>query len=448
MPKSTTVYTCNACDAQFQKWSGKCLECGKWGTIDKEAKVPTPPSAKNISSATASKMMTLTDAVAHDIIRTPTHISEVDRVLGGGIVPGSLILLTGEPGIGKSTLTLHIAAAVHQTYIFSGEESEHQIALRAKRLMDEKNRQTISLSHESCVDSIVASIEKEKPTLAIVDSIQTMFSTAVENEPGSITQIRACTTLLLSIAKKTGTAIIIIGHVTKDGNVAGPKMLEHLVDVVVSFEGDSHQGIRLLRTTKNRFGSADEVGLFTMTETGLTPVKNPSELLLADKGEPTSGSVITCLLEGNRPMLVEIQALVTKTSFGYPVRKASGFDVNRLHLLVAVLQKRTTINLTQYDVHINVVGGVDADEPAADLAVCFAIASSYNDKPVANDLCVFGEVGLSGDIRSVTHIERRLKECSERGMKRIITKTNITGNDKKLQIVSVKNIQDLTQQTK
>jgi len=400
-----------------------------------------------------------------NIKRITTGIGELDRVLGGGIVPGSLILLGGEPGIGKSTLALQLATAVSNTLYISGEESVEQISMRAKRLLkletgnrklnETKNTDvtppvsnfqfpisSVRLANETNVDSINATIKQQSPTLAIVDSIQTIYSDEVAGEYGSPNQIRACTVKLLETAKSTNTAVVIIGHVTKDGSVAGPKTLEHLVDTVLYFEGDEHRNLRILRATKNRFGSTDEVGIFEMTETGLKEVNNPSQYLLEERGENMPGSVVTCLLEGTRPLLVEVQALVSKTSFGYPVRKASGFDLNRLHVLTAVLQTRAGLNLAQYDIHLNIVGGVKADEPATDLAVCLAIASAYKDKALGSDLVVFGEVGLGGEVRSVKQVERRIRECEQLGMKRVITRLR-TEMHGKIKVTDVKNIGEL-----
>jgi DNA repair protein RadA/Sms len=301
------------------------------------------------------------------------------------------------------------------------------------------------VANATSVESIIATILKNKPTLTVIDSIQTVASDDVPGEAGSVNQVRASAVKLMECAKQSGTAIVIIGHVTKDGMVAGPKTLEHLVDTVLSFEGDEHHATRILRAIKNRFGSIDEVGVFEMVESGLREVPNPSERLLISRGEAMPGSILTCLMEGSRPLLVEIQALVNKTVFGYPVRKASGFDLNRLHVLTAVLQKRAGVNLAQYDIHLNVVGGIIADEPAADLAVCLAIASAYKDKMLGNDLVVFGEVGLGGEVRSVPHTDKRIKETIDRGLKRVIAAP--TKNEVKIKIIPVRNIQELITHT-
>lgn len=445
MAKTDTLFTCSHCDAQYTKWTGRCLECGKWGTVAESSKRKT---AKKEAAAAAplATIKKLSDIAASDAKRTATGIGEFDRVLGGGIVPGSFILLGGEPGIGKSTVSLQLATSIPGTLYFSGEESVAQIKLRADR-MEVAEKGSLKLSNETYVESIAATIRKEKPILAVVDSVQTILSTDAAGEPGSVGQLRACATRLLEAAKTSGTTILLIGHVTKEGTVAGPRTLEHLVDTVLYLEGDRYHNLRMLRAVKNRFGSTDEIGMFEMDEHGLKEVPNPSELLLAERGEGMSGSVVTCLMEGTRPLLVEVQALVNQTSFGYPVRKASGFDINRLHVLIAVLQKRAKMDLSQYDVHVNIVGGLKAHEPAADLAVCFAIASAFRDKVLGNDIAVFGEVGLGGEIRSVRFLPKRLKECANMQMKRVLTRTGAAKAPSGLSVADVKNIGDLVKKT-
>lgn len=369
----------------------------------------------------------------------------MDRVLGGGLVPGSIILLGGEPGIGKSTLTIQLAAASPSALFISGEESVSQIKLRADRLgITSKG---LELANETNVERIIATILEKKPTVAIIDSIQTTYSAEAEGEAGSPTQIRASASKFLESLKSIPTATIIVGHVTKEGTVAGPKTLEHLVDTVVYLEGDRHHLYRILRTVKNRFGSTDEVGVFQMENEGLKEVKNPSATFLSERGENQPGNVLTCLMEGTRPLLVEVQALVTKTAFGYPARKASGFDINRLHVLLAVLQKRAGLHLESYDVHINIAGGLTADEPAADLAVSLAVASAYKDKALGADLAVFGEVGLGGEIRTVSQTDKRLKECEQLGLKRILTNTGKSKLSTNLKILDIKSIQDIIKHT-
>ena len=445
MAKNTSLFECQSCGAQFQKWVGRCLECGKWGTLKETVSAPQDARKAVATNRPGAMLQALADIQGKDLQRLQTTISEVDRILGGGVVPGSFILLGGEPGIGKSTLALQLALMIPQTLYISGEESVEQIKLRADRLMAKSQKQSVQIANETNVETIIATLMAHKPAVAVIDSIQTMYSEEVEGEPGNVSQVRACAVKLLACAKSSRTAIIIIGHVTKDGTMAGPRTLEHLVDTVLYLEGDRFHTMRLLRAVKNRFGSTDEVGMFTMDEHGLVEVPNPSALLLEERGEGMSGSVVTCLMEGTRPLLVEVQALVNKTTVGYPVRKASGFDINRLHVLIAVLERRVGLPLGQYDVHINVVGGVKANEPAADLAICLAIASAFKNKILGNDLAAFGEVGLGGEVRSVRLYEKRLKECEHIGMKRVIT-SRFNAKEKKkaaIQVVGVKNIEEL-----
>lgn len=395
--------------------------------------------------APATHTVTLDQIKIEKTKRLETGISELDRVLGGGLVPGSLVLLGGEPGIGKSTLTIQLASSIKKALIISGEESVGQIKLRAERL--KLNAPTLELANETNIDVIISTIREKNPPVAIIDSIQTTYSSDVEGEPGSPAQIRACTTKLLESIKTGNTAVILIGHVNKEGSVAGPKTLEHLVDTVVYLEGDRHHFYRILRTVKNRFGSTDEVGIFEMKENGLEEVKNPSAAFLSDRGKNLPGNILTCLIEGTRPLLVEVQALVNKTAFGYPARKASGFDLNRLYVLIAVLQKRAGLHLEQYDVHINIAGGLTADEPAADLAVALAIASAYKDKALGEDMAVFGEIGLGGEIRPIVNVEKRIKECEQLGLKRILTNTGKTSKENKIKILDIKNIQEIIKHT-
>ncbi len=440
MPKNTEIYECSHCTAQFTKWTGRCLECSKWGTVEK-TEFSSVEKKNDAPQARPLETTNLINIKSSDQERVKTNISEMDTVLGGGLVRGSFILLGGEPGIGKSTLSLQLANSIEKTLYFSGEESLEQIKLRSDRLKNQSS--TLRLANSTNLDSVIATIKIENPTLAIIDSIQTFSTDEADGSSGSITQVRACATKLMETAKSTGTSIVLIGHVTKDGGVAGPKTLEHIVDVVLYLEGDHHHDLRMLRAVKNRFGSTDEVGMFEMKETGLVGIKDVSAKLLYERGMDAPGSVITCLIEGSRPMLVEVQALVNKTVFGYPVRKASGFDLNRLHVLIAVLERRAGLNLSSSDVHLNIVGGVRADEPATDLAVCLAIASAYKDKSLGMDLAVFGEVGLSGEIRSVGKLDKRIKECQYMGIKRVITTTQKKSLYKDLKIIAVNNIKEL-----
>lgn len=443
--KPRTIFVCSKCDAQYQKWIGRCLECGSWGTVTETADKTSEQNA-TVFLAPPTSIHTLTSVDSTTTERTQTTISELDRVLGGGIVPGSFMLLGGEPGIGKSTLALQLAAAVPSSLYVSAEESVAQVKMRADRLNITST--TLSLANETSAEAIIATISAHKPKLAIIDSIQTISSEQVQGEAGSVSQVRACATLLLDVAKQSGIPIVIIGHVTKEGSVAGPKTLEHLVDTVLYLEGDQYHTYRILRAVKNRFGATDEVGIFEMEGVGLISVLNPSASLLRERGEDMPGNVVTCIMEGTRPLLVEVQALVHKTTFGYPVRKASGFDLNRLHLLTAVLEKRAGLTLAQYDIHLNIVGGIKIQEPAADLAVCLAIASSYKDKSLGRDTIVFGEVGLGGEVRSVRHNEKRIKESIDLGMKRIIVPAGKkTIEQAGVNMIEVKNIEELIKKT-
>jgi DNA repair protein RadA/Sms len=443
MIKNNIIFKCTNCDAQYQKWIGRCLECGKWGTIE-QSKAESKKSKTNTNEYTPIKTTKLSEIKGKNIERKKTDVDELDRVLGGGIVPGSLILLGGEPGVGKSTLALQIANLIPNTLYCSGEESVQQIKLRAERLKIKSNN--LELANETDVDSIVATAKNKNNaySLIIVDSIQTMSTDESTGEAGNINQVRACTVKLMEAAKKTGVPIVLIGQVTKDGAVAGPKSLEHLVDTVLYLEGDRYHQFRILRTAKNRFGSTDEIGVFEMNENGLEEVKNPSQSFLQDKPQDVPGSTVTCLMEGTRPMLIEIQALVTKTSFGYPQRKASGFDLNRLQVLIAVLSKRTGLPLDSYDVFLNVAGGLKASEPAADLAVILAIASALKNKILPQSLVSFGEVGLGGEIRPVSQTKKRLEEIKKLGFEFAVipdSKSKTTG----IKIAPVKNVKELVE---
>lgn len=414
--KTHAIYICSKCDAQFPKWQGRCTECNSWGTVTQGL---STPQRANDSTAPPKVTKKLSDISFEKVPRLETGIEEFDRVLGGGIVPSSVILIGGEPGIGKSTLILQVASLLKKDVLYiSGEESGSQIKMRLDRVSEQEN--TISFLGETHLESICSTIEKENPALAIVDSIQTIYSEDIPSEPGSVSQVRAATVRLLETAKKSQTAIFIIGHITKEGVVAGPKTLEHLVDTVIYLEGDRFHSYRILRAIKNRFGSTNEVGIFEMAHSGLKEVKNPSALFLTNRNHLASGSIITPALEGSRIFLTEVQALVTKTSFGYPQRKAQGLDVNRLNLLTAVLQKRTHLPLEGYDIHINITGGLKITEPAVDLAVCMAIISAYNNKVLDMNMAAFGEVGLGGEIRRVNQAEKRIQEAEKLGFTKMV----------------------------
>ena len=420
---SGIVFRCTHCDAQSPKWSGRCLECGKWGTLEQAAGVEVATAKaqhkEQLKDIRAAKPQAFS-GVRHDSAkRIPTGIHECDRVLGGGIVPGSLLLLGGDPGIGKSTLVAQIAGKNASTVLYiSGEESASQIKLRLDRLSVPQEH--IQFLGEEHVEVICKTILETKPAVVIIDSIQTVASSAVDGEPGSTNQIKASTVRFLEVAKETNIPIILIGHVTKGGELGGPKTLEHIVDVVLYLEGDRQQQFRLLRAVKNRFGSTNEVGVFEMHETGLEQVENPSERFLQDRSFH-AGTVVTAVLEGSRVFLIEVQALVNKTSFGFPQRKASGFDLNRLQLLLAVLDRRAHIGFEASDVYVNVVGGGRIAEPSMDLAVCLALVSAMSDHAVEKNTVVWGEVGLGGEIRAIGRERDRAKEAKRFGLSTVIS---------------------------
>jgi DNA repair protein RadA/Sms len=375
---------------------------------------------KNVDTTRITKLNTSQIDSEKRII---TNIEEFDRVLGGGLMPGSIVLIGGDPGIGKSTLVMQAASKINDDVLYvTGEESANQISLRAKRLNVVNDK--ISLMTETDLDLILSAIENTKPKVVIVDSIQTTYKSDFDNAPGTITQIRECTVELMQLAKKSHCAIIIVGHVTKEGMIAGPKVLEHIVDTVLQFEGERSYSYRVLRAQKNRFGSTNEIGIFEMHDDGLHEVKNPSEIFLSERDKQTTGSVVTASIEGTRPILLEVQALVTPSSFGNPQRVATGFDYRRLSILLAVLEKRANLRLSSQNVFLNIAGGIRIDEPAVDLAICSAIASNFSDKFAKNDTVVIGEVGLGGEVRSVNHIEKRIQEATKLGFKRVIIPSN------------------------
>lgn len=456
--RTEVIFACAHCDAQYPKWAGRCQTCGQWGSIAEQTKAVSRKPEDDLSDAPQLVLSRINDIAASAAVRFSAGIAELDRVLGGppdgatgGIVPGSVILLAGEPGIGKSTLALQAALAVPNTLYFSAEESAEQIKLRADRLSplpggESEASKPLRIANAASVESIVAAIRREKPPLAVIDSVQTIASSEVAGEAGSVSQVRACAAKLMEAAKAERVAVLLIGHVTKDGSVAGPRTLEHLVDVMLSFEGDRHQSARIVRCLKNRFGATDEAAILEMKETGLAAVADPARLLLADRRSDVPGSILACVLSGSRPLLLEAQALVSKTVFGYPVRKASGFDLNRLHVLTAVLERRAGLPLGGYDIHINIAGGLPADEPAADLPVCLAIASACKQKIAGADLAAAGEVGLGGEIRSIRHADRRAKACAEFGLKRLILPgSNDIAAPPGLAIIPAKCIEELVQ---
>ena len=411
------VFFCQNCGHEESKWLGQCPACKEWNTFIEEKAAPVKPgAAKAMHEAQAVSLNCIYTGVD---ARVDTGIEELDRVLGGVIVLGSLVLVGGDPGIGKSTLLLQVCQRLSdmgkKVLYISGEESLRQIKLRANRMGDFKD--TLSLLCETNLDIIRRVIEQHKPEMAVVDSIQTMYSEEVASAPGSVSQVRESTNILMQLAKGLNISIFIVGHVTKEGTVAGPRVLEHMVDTVLYFEGDRHASYRILRGVKNRFGSTNEIGVFEMQKSGLVEVENPSEFMLSGKPEHASGSVVACAMEGTRPMLMEIQALVCRSNFGMPRRTAAGLDYNRVNLLMAVLEKRLGFPLSNYDAYVNIAGGIRLSEPAADLGIVMAVASSYKNKPVSEDTIVFGEVGLSGEIRAVTMPEQRVAEAKKLGFK-------------------------------
>lgn len=419
--KVRAVYACTACGSISPKWQGKCDECGEWNTLVESVEAPRP--AARMSAAASSRPQQLARVGAEALERLPVPLDEVGRVLGGGIVPGSLVLIGGEPGVGKSTLLLQLsellARSLPSVLYVSAEESVEQIRLRAARMGAVP--ESLWVLAETRMTEIVAQIETLRPRLVIVDSIQTVYSEELESAAGSVTQVRDCTTALMRLAKSSGTPVFLVGHVTKEGAIAGPKVLEHMVDTVLYLEGERFQHLRLLRAAKNRFGSTNEVGVFEMTQDGLTEVPNPSEAFLSERPEDTVGSSVCVLVEGSRPLLVEVQALTSRAGSGVPRRTANGLDYNRLLMLLAVLTKRLGLKLSEEDVYVNVVGGLRLEEPSSDLAVSVAVASSATGRRVQPDTVLVGEVGLSGELRSVPHLERRLAEAARLGFKRAVT---------------------------
>jgi len=421
LSKNRIKYVCSNCGYESLRWIGKCPSCDSWNTFTEELIEEKKSSIKkNVDTTRITKLNTSQIESEKRII---TNIEEFDRVLGGGLMPGSIVLIGGDPGIGKSTLVMQAASKINDDVLYvTGEESANQISLRAKRLNVVNDK--ISLMTETDLDLILSAIENTKPKVVIVDSIQTTYKSDFDNAPGTITQIRECTVELMQLAKKSHCAILIVGHVTKEGMIAGPKVLEHIVDTVLQFEGERSYSYRVLRAQKNRFGSTNEIGIFEMHDDGLHEVKNPSEIFLSERDKQTTGSVVTASIEGTRPILLEVQALVTPSSFGNPQRVATGFDYRRLSILLAVLEKRANLRLSSQNVFLNIAGGIRIDEPAVDLAICSAIASNFSDKFAKNDTVVIGEVGLGGEVRSVNHIEKRIQEATKLGFKRVIIPSN------------------------
>jgi DNA repair protein RadA/Sms len=438
--KLKTIFICEKCSYNSQKWIGKCPECEAWNSFYEEVVAKNEAREHQAISGTPSPLLKAQGINQ----RISTQMAELDAVLGGGIIEGSLIILSGEPGIGKSTLTLKIceslAAAKKNVLYVSGEESQQQISLRAQRMGIKS--ENINFLAETNLENILATIENTKPGALVLDSIQVVSSGNLPSISGSINQVRFCAESLMNFAKKTDTPVILIGHVTKDGTLAGPRVLEHLVDVVLFIEGERYQNLRLVRSLKNRFGSTNEVGIFEMTDKGMNEVSNPSRIFLEGRRQDNFGSAITATVEGTRPILLEVQALTNFTSFGYPKRTASGFDLNRLQLLIAVIQKHLKFNLNNQDVYVNVAGGLKINDPASDLAVAMAIISSLKKEPLPNDTVYLGEIGLGGELRSIVQLNKRITEAEKLGfLNAIIPVSTEKINAKKIKIAQVEDLQ-------
>jgi len=422
MAKAKTVFFCTECGNETPKWQGKCPSCGAWNTLQEHVEKPIPAGkVRSAAIGLSRKPQTLSQVGSGDEIRFSTGMGELDRVLGGGAVAGSLVLVGGAPGIGKSTLLLQICNSLcsGRTVLYiSGEESERQLKLRAQRL--QVSPETLFILSETRLSDILEAVAQVKPDILIVDSIQTLYNEENDSSSGSVSQVKDCTMALMQLSKAQGITVFVVGHINKDGAIAGPKVLEHMVDCVLYFEGDPNTSYRLLRAAKNRFGSTNEIGVFDMRDSGLQEVPNPSQMLLAGRPEGAPGTCVACVMEGTRPLLAEVQALVSKTTFNVPRRTSDGFDFNRAVLLMAVLEKRGGLKLSQFDAYINVIGGLRLDEPGADLPVVLAVASSYRDQVIADDLVAIGEVGLTGEIRAVSHMNQRLAEVSRLGFQKCI----------------------------
>ncbi|MGM9528601.1 MAG: DNA repair protein RadA [Phascolarctobacterium sp.] len=448
MAKTKYKFVCQSCGYTTAKWLGRCPECGAWDSLVEEAEVTTARNSKSYLPAATEKVKprTIASVAQVKVERLATGIHEFDRVLGGGVVQGSLVLLGGTPGIGKSTILLDAGLRFGQrgmkVLYVSGEESEEQTAMRAVRLGGAQANENLLIMTATDLDAILTQAGAVQPQLLIIDSIQTMYNPELPTAAGSVGQVRECTAKLLQFAKTTNIAVLVIGHVTKDGNIAGPRLLEHMVDVVLQFEGDRSYSFRVLRALKNRFGSTEESGIFSMEEGGLTEVANPAGLFLEDRDGEAAGSLIGACMEGNRPIMVEFQALVAKTPYGMPRRTAVGFDYNRVHMLLALLERRLGLDFGMYDAYVNVVGGMRITEPAADLAVAAALVSSYRNRPVPKGVLCFGEVGLTGEVRRVSAPERRIMDGINLGFtKFIVPDSKLRLPDVDAQIIKVKTLE-------
>lgn len=448
MSKVKTKYVCQTCGYSSLRWSGKCPECDTWNSMIEE--IISKDTKRSLTNAAIKvnqdNYNLLSDISSIKESRVKTHISELDRVLGGGIVDGSIILIGGDPGIGKSTLMIQVAEKITNKKILyvSGEESASQIKLRADRLSFNLNN--FYILSETNLEIIEAVIEKEEPEIVVIDSIQTIYTPQIESAPGTVSQLRESTAQLMNIAKSDNISIFIVGHITKEGVIAGPKVLEHMVDVVLQFEGERTHSYRILRGIKNRFGSTNEIGIFEMTDKGLTEVLNPSEVFLSQRNYGASGCTISASLEGTRPILIEVQALVTSTSYGFPQRISMGFDYKKLNIIIAVLEKKLGLFLNKSDIFLNIAGGVKIDEPAIDLSVAMSIYSSFRDVPVDSETVILGELGLSGEVRTISYIDRRITEATKLGFKKIIIPNgnlkNLNIKKYKAEVVGVERIKD------
>lgn len=436
-----TVFFCSECGYKSSKWLGKCPDCNSWNTFNEE-KLIKDSKTKKYTVVSNVKPLKIDEVPVNKELRITTGIKELDRVLGGGVVIGSVNLVGGDPGIGKSTLLLQMCRKIKDdvsVLYCSSEESVEQIKLRANRLSD--GNKNIFITSKTSIDLIIEDLEEIKPQIAVIDSIQTIFSDELDSAPGTVSQIRECTLKITRFAKENNITVFIVGHVTKDGALAGPKVLEHMVDCVLQFEGERYSNFRIIRSVKNRFGSTNEIGVFEMTDQGLKEVENPSNMFLDGRPKNASGTVVICSMEGTRPILAEIQALVTNSAFGNPRRMATGIDFNRSNLVLAVLEKKTGLNLASLDTYINVTGGLKIYEPACDLGIAVSVASSFKNKPIDDDLVVFGELGLTGEVRNISFLEKRITEAHKLGFKKCVipyTQNNIFIEG--LEIIKVKNI--------
>ena len=434
MAKTKTVFYCTSCGNETPRWQGRCPACGAWNTIEEHVEKPTVSGTKGKSAPVGQsrRPQKLSDVAAEGEIRFSTGMGELNRVLGGGAVAGSLVLVSGAPGIGKSTLLLQICSSLcagRKVLYVSGEESERQLKLRAERLGVAPEE--LYILSETRLSDILEAASELKPDILIVDSIQTMYNEENDSSPGSVSQVKDCTMSMMQLSKSSGITVFVVGHINKDGNIAGPKVLEHMVDCVLYFEGDPNSSYRLLRAAKNRFGSTNEIGVFEMRDAGLVEVPNPSQMLLDGRPEGASGTCVACVMEGTRPVLAEVQALVAKTTMNMPRRASDGFDFNRAVLMLAVMEKRAGMKMSLFDAYINVIGGLRLDEPAADLPIVLALASSYRDQCIADDLVAIGEVGMTGEIRAVSHMNQRLAEITRLGFRKCIIPR---GGSEKLEI--------------